>query len=416
MATERLYQKDVYLKEADLIVSALRVYKGRPQVACESTLFFPEGGGQPCDLGTLGGVKVLDVKEDKETGTVWHAVALGGSSEVSAQEALEKAFPIGSAQHAVLDWTRRFDHMQMHCGEHILSGRFFEMYGVENRGFHMGEDYMTIDMAAKDGSPITEEMIRAAELAANEVVWADVPVTTIWFDTAEEAKSQPVRKEIKFGEDISVVFVGDPAHPADCCACCGTHPSSSGQVGLISVLKAENYKGMTRMTIKAGRYALLESVLRSKIASQLAQKYSCEVITLVDRENANDAKNDEVRRELSELKSALAKAEEEKLREALPGFAGSLAIFRYPLMSADDLQSMARKAEDIFTKPAALYSEKDKTVVLATPGIPAAGQLVKDYAGMYGGKGGGSKTLARAIFAKKADAELFMDLIEKHLR
>jgi alanyl-tRNA synthetase len=85
-------------------------------------------------------------------------------------------------------------------------------------------------------------------------------------------------------------------------------------------------------------------------------------------------------------------------------------------MSADDLQSMARKAEAIFTKPTALYSEKDKTVVLATPGTPAAGQLVKDYANMYGGKGGGSKTLARAIFTKKADAELFMDLIEKHLR
>ena len=184
----------------------------------------------------------------------------------------------------------------------------------------------------------------------------------------------------------------------------------------MTVLKAENYKGMTRMTIKAGRPAFEEARTRSKIASQLAQKYSCEVITLLDREAANDAKNDEVRRELSELKSALSKQEEEKLREALPKAEGSLAVFRYPLMSADDLQSMARKAEDIFTKPSALFSEKDKTVVLATPGTPAAGQLVKDYAGMYGGKGGGSKTLARAIFSKKADAELFMDLIEKHLR
>ena len=204
--------------------------------------------------------------------------------------------------------------------------------------------------------------------------------------------------------------------PYDCCACCGTHPSTTGQIGLVSVLKAENYKGMTRITIKAGRPALEESILRSKIASQLAQKHSCEVSTLLEREAANDAKNDLVRRELSELKSALSRAEEEKLREALPAFTGSLAIFRYPLMSADDLQSMARKAEEIFTKPAALYSEKDKTVVLATPGTPAAGQLVKDYANMYGGKGGGSKTLARAIFTKKADAELFMDLLEKHLR
>ena len=311
---------------------------------------------------------------------------------------------------------RRFDHMQMHCGEHVLSGRFFELFGVENHGFHMGEDYMTIDMLAKDGSPITDEMIAKAELAANEVIWRNVPVVTTWFDTAEEALSMPVRKEIKFGEDISVVTVGSVDAPLDCCACCGTHPSTTGQVGLVTVLKAENYKGMTRMTIKAGRPAFEEARTRSKIASQLAQKYSTEVSTLLDREAANDAKNDEVRRELSELKSALSKQEEEKLREALPKAEGSLAVFRYPLMSADDLQSMARKAEDIFTKPSALFSEKDKTVVLATPGTPAAGQLVKDYAGMYGGKGGGSKTLARAIFSKKADAELFMDLIEKHLR
>ncbi|MBQ1580264.1 MAG: alanyl-tRNA editing protein [Firmicutes bacterium] len=404
MATERLYQKDVYLREADLTVTEVREYKGKTQVACESTIFFPEGGGQLCDLGTLNGVAITDVKEDKETGTVWHTVADASG------------FDPGKTVKAVLDWQRRFDHMQMHCGEHILSGRFHELFGVENHGFHMGEDYMTIDMLAKDGSPITDEMIAKAELAANEVIWRNVPVVTTWFDTAEEALSMPVRKEIKFGEDISVVTVGSVDAPLDCCACCGTHPSTTGQVGLVTVLKAENYKGMTRMTIKAGRPAFEEARTRSKIASQLAQKYSCEVITLLDREAANDAKNDEVRRELSELKSALSKQEEEKLREALPKAEGSLAVFRYPLMSADDLQSMARKAEDIFTKPSALFSEKDKTVVLATPGTPAAGQLVKDYAGMYGGKGGGSKTLARAIFSKKADAELFMDLIEKHLR
>ena len=404
MATERLYQKDVYLREADLTVTEIREYKGKQQVACESTIFFPEGGGQLCDLGTLGCVAITDVKEDKETGTVWHTVADASG------------FEPGKTVRAVLDWQRRFDHMQMHCGEHILSGRFHELFGVENHGFHMGEDYMTIDMLAKDGSPVTDEMISQAELAANEVIWRNVPVVTTWFDTAEEALSMPVRKEIKFGEDISVVTVGSVDAPLDCCACCGTHPSTTGQVGLVTVLKAENYKGMTRMTIKAGRPAFEEARTRSKIASQLAQKYSTEVSTLLDREAANDAKNDEVRRELSELKSALSKQEEEKLREALPKAEGSLAVFRYPLMSADDLQSMARKAEDIFTKPSALFSEKDKTVVLATPGTPAAGQLVKDYAGMYGGKGGGSRNLARAIFSKKADAELFMDLIEKHLR
>ncbi len=210
MATERLYQKDVYLREADLTVTEVREYKGKMQVACESTIFFPEGGGQLCDLGTLGGVAISDVKEDKETGTVWHTVADASG------------FEPGRTVKAVLDWQRRFDHMQMHCGEHILSGRFHELFGVENHGFHMGEDYMTIDMLAKDGSPITDEQILQAELAANEVIWRNVPVVTTWFDTAEEALSMPVRKEIKFGEDISVVTVGSVDAPLDCCACCGT--------------------------------------------------------------------------------------------------------------------------------------------------------------------------------------------------
>ena len=415
MATERLYQKDVYLREADLTICETREYKGKVQLACESTLFFPEGGGQPCDLGTLGEFRVTDVKEDKETGTVWHTIEASEASSLDAADLLQR-FPAGSVHRARLDWQRRFDHMQMHCGEHILSGRLFELFGAENRGFHMGADYMTIDLAARDDTPLTEERIEQAVLASNEIIWANLPVTTIWYDTAQEAQSQPVRKAIQFGEDISVVFVGDPSAPADCCACCGTHPATTGQVGLISVLKAENYKGMTRLTLKAGRPALAESVLRSKIASQLAQKHSCDVSKLLEREAANDAKNDAVRRELSELKSALSKQEEEKLRRALGDFEGSLAVFRYSLMSADDLQSLARRAEDAFAKPAALYSEKDKSVVLATPGTPAAGQLVKDYAPMYQGKGGGSKTLARAIFTKDEDAELFMDLLEKHLR
>ena len=104
MATERLYQKDVYLREADLTVCGIREYKGKMQVACDKTIFFPEGGGQPCDLGRLGEVKITDVKEDKETGTVWHTV-----EDTSG-------FAEGQTVHAVLDWTRRFDHMQMHCG------------------------------------------------------------------------------------------------------------------------------------------------------------------------------------------------------------------------------------------------------------------------------------------------------------
>ena len=415
MATEKLFQKDVYLKEADLKVCAVRENKGKIQVAFESTIFFPEGGGQPCDTGKAGGIAVTDVKDEKETGLVWHTV------DIKAEEGADLAngiapFEIGAVVRAELDWEKRFDHMQMHCGEHVLSGVFYNLFKVENHGFHMGEDYMTIDMAAEDGTPITEEMVRAAELACNKVIWENVPVTTVWFDTRDEANSMPVRKQIKFDEDISVVFVGGKADPIDCCACCGTHPSTTGQIGVVTIMKAESYKGMTRITLKAGRYAYLELAKRAKIASNLAQKYSCDVSLIEERIAAAEAKNDEIRRELGELKTAILKSEEEKLRAALANEQKHFTIFRYSMQSADDLQTLARKAEDAFTSVAALYSEKDHSVVLVSCGTPAAGQLVKEYAKMYGGKGGGTPKVARAIFSKAEDAELFMDLIEKHLR
>lgn len=431
MATERLYQKDVYLKEADVKVTAVRTDGGKLRVATDRTVFFPEGGGQPCDLGTLGGLRVLDVQEDKADGLVWHTLEIGAGPEEHAavqpgeairdREADEtgqepKAIRPGETAHAVVDWKRRFSNMQMHCGEHILSGRFHALYGAENRGFHMGADYMTVDILSPDGSTLSEEQIRAAEEAANEIVWSNAPVTTLRFESLREAAAMPLRKDIKADEDISVVLIGDPEDPYDCCACCGTHPERTGQIGLISVLKAESYKGMTRLTIKAGRPAFEESVLRSKIASEMAQKYSCEVSAIAERKAADDAKNALVRRELSELRSALSKEAELELRKALPKQGGSLAVFSYSLQSADDLQSMARRMEDAFERTTALYSERDKTVILASPGTPDAGRLVREYAGMYGGKGGGGPKLARAIFAEKSDADIFLDLLEKHLR
>lgn len=415
MATEKLYQKDVYLKEAELAVTAIENCKGKVRIAFESTIFFPEGGGQPCDRGFAGGVEILDVKEDKDTGIVWHLTAL------DAEEGRDPSlgigpFEVGKTVSAKLDWERRFDHMQMHCGEHVLSGVFHSLFGVENHGFHMGEDYMTIDMAAEDGSAVTEDMVCRAELECNRVIWENLPVTTRWFESREEANSQPVRKAIKFDEEISVVFIGDPAAPADCCACCGTHPSTTGQIGIVTVIKAESYKGMTRITLKAGRHAYLELTRRSKIASNLGQKYSCDVNLIEERIAAAEAKNNEIRRELGELKTALLKQEEEKLRAAFMEGESHFRVFRYAMESADDLQTLARKAEDGITQAAALYSEKDTSVVLVSPGNPPCGQLVKEYAKMYGGKGGGTPRLARAIFSKKEDAELFMDLIEKHLR
>ncbi len=405
MATEKLFQKDAYLREMDAEVTAVRIHGGNMQVALNRSVFFPEGGGQPADWGFLDEVKVIDVHEDKESGDIWHSLEK------------EAEFSPGQRLHGRLDWKRRFGHMQMHCGEHILSGCFHELFDIENCGFHMGSDYMTIDMMAPEGKPLTDEQIREAEIASNEIIWKNLPVRTIYCENREDAEKLPLRKLADFVEgDVSVVLIGDEKKPADCCACCGTHPLQTGSVGLISVLKAEAYKGMTRLTIKAGRFALEEYIKRSDAAATLARKHSCEVVDLLERDEASDAKNEDMRRELSELKAAISKREEEKLREALASNEGAFEAFSYEIQSANELQSMASRMQDSLRAPLALLSRKEHTVVIASPGKPDAGKLVSEFAKLFAGKGGGNKQIARAIFQSSADAKKFIDKLKEVLR
>ena len=418
MKADRLFQRDVYLKENDAEILSLLKTKEECEaegrkfientmlVRLDATVFFPEGGGQPCDLGSIGGLKVLDVQEDKKAGFVWHRLENG-----------ELKTDASGLVHCVLDWERRFDHMQMHCGEHVLSGTFMKLWGIENRGFHMGGGFVTIDMAIPEGSELTEitpEMLVTAELEANKAVWADIPVTTVYFATAAEANEKmPVRKKIKFDEDISVVTVGEGNDIIDCCACCGTHPARTGQIGMIRILRSEKYKGMTRLHCKMGRYALLDAMKRTEITTALCREYSSELPDLMTRMQQASEKNAAAKKELYDLKKNLQAAEAERLR---PQLCEKPLFKSYSDFTADELQAVAHLLEDDLKGLIALTSEKDNAVLLASGGTPACGALVKENAKIYQGRGGGSPKLARALFSSKADCELFCDLIEKHLR
>ena len=409
--TEKLYVKDVYLKEAELTLSEVKEEKGKLKAAFSSSLFFPEGGGQLCDTGEIAGYTVTDVKEDKESGTIWHTLEPKAGAEV-----LEP----GKSYTARLDWKKRFEHMQMHCGEHILSGAFYKLYGAVNKGFHMGAEYTTIDIDLPEDSPykeISPEMAAAAERLANEAVWADLPVQTIFFDTADEARKLPVRKAIKFEEDISVVVVGDLNDPADCCACCGTHPKSSGQIGIIKITHTEKYKGMYRCYVKCGFSAYEDYCEKQLIADTLGLKYSCDPKDLEKTLAAAETKTEEIYKKYSSLKGYYLRKTEEEFREKLKTpKEKSIRIECFEQFPADDLQTMLRKMEDVITEPVALVSPREHTAVLASSGAPDCGKIVKECAPIYHGKGGGKPNIARAIFEKAEDLELFLDLVEKHLR
>ncbi len=417
MKTTKLYQQDRYLKNWTAEITSVQSsdeIPGQFTLTLDQTAFFPEGGGQSCDTGMIEicgtAFKVTDVQEDGDH--VIHTVAApsdGSLPELSA----------GTAVSCSLDWDRRFDNMQRHCGEHILSGIFFSLFGGVNRGFHMGHDYMTIDISLEEKPEITEITYQdalKAELEANKVIWSDAPVTVLRFDSREEAEKMPLRKTLAFDEDISIVCVGSVENASDCVACCGTHPDTAGQVGLIKVCKIEKYKGMFRIYFEAGQRALADYGMKHDMLTDLSNRYSSSVEDFPSKLRAQEEKNASLKDELFHLKKAYIENECANL-DAMILDSADLNVVVYPLehLSLDDAFNMGKHYMGKTGRLVMLYAKKDTSYILVSDGSVKCGALVKEYASFYSGKGGGSDTSARAIFSNADDAALFADLIKKHL-
>ena len=411
MKTERLFKEDVYMKEAEAAVTSLTETKeGRTAVTLDRTIFFPTGGGQSCDRGTIAGFPVIDVYEDEKADDIIHVL------DCRPSEFEHAVSPAGKLLKLSLDWEHRFDNMQRHCGEHILSGMFYREYGGVNRGFHMGDQYMTIDIsleAKPEFTAITWEMAKHAEECANEAIWQNQPVITRHFDTKKEAENLPLRKALALEKDITIVCVGSVENPADCVACCGTHPATAGQVGLIKIFKVEPNKGMFRIYFEAGKRAFLKYQQELDTLTALSNSLSAGTDDVLSKYHAQIEKNKEARSQLHFLKKEVIMREAADIAEALEKGEN---VRRYHILSLDDLTVLAREVSPYAKKIVFLVHEPSYTVFLASDGSVDCGKLVKDNAQIYGGKGGGNKTTARAIFTKDEYVDTFIDLIEKHLR
>ncbi|MDO4393961.1 MAG: alanyl-tRNA editing protein [Bacillota bacterium] len=408
----KLFQQNVYVKEWDaVIVRVTKIDENTAGIYLDQTAFFPEGGGQSCDTGTITSpdvsMDVIDVQEDGLQ--IIHTVRISSGN-----------FPdSGVSVHCRLDWGRRFDNMQRHCGEHILSGICHSLFGGINRGFHMGHDAMTIDISLEENPQITEityAMAMVAELEANKVIWADSPVTVMRFDSREEAENLPLRKALAFDEDISIVCVGSPENASDCVACCGTHPSTAGQVGIIKIFKVEKYKGMFRIFFEAGQRALEACRLRHDILYKLSNRYSSSIEDFPSKLRSSEAKMAETKAKLHRITAALIAKESAELDEKAASSNDNVIIHRLKVLSMDDVFNMSKTYMGNTPKLLLLYSEEDTSFILVSSGTPSCGKLVKEYASFYNGKGGGNDLSARAIFTSEEDAMLFADLVVKHLK
>ena len=228
--TEKLYYIDPYMSSFTARVLSCTQSKKGWEIVLDRSAFYPEGGGQPGDSGYIGNVRVEDTHE--KNGEIVHYCA----------EAIE----VGGEVDCAIDFDRRFDFMQQHSGEHMVSGLIHERFGCDNVGFHMGKDTVTIDF----NCAISEEALREIEIKANALIWENRPVHIFWPD-AEALSTLPYRSKKELRGEVRIVeFPG-----TDICACCGTHVRSTGEIGLIKLLSVHPFREGVRIEMLSGKRA-----------------------------------------------------------------------------------------------------------------------------------------------------------------
>ncbi len=373
MDTVKLYYENAYTQDFTAVVQSCEAVKNGFAVTLDRTAFYPEGGGQPADHGTLGEARVLDVHE--KDGVVTHLC--------------DRALSVGAEVGGRIDWARRFDHMQQHSGEHIISGLLCSTFHCDNVGFHMGADVVTIDYNA----PITWEQALELERRANAYIWADHPIR-IWYPSAEELATLPYRSKKELTSAVRITeFPG-----ADRCACCGTHVTSSAQVGLLKLLSCQKFRDGVRLELLCGQRALDCLAAGWEQARQIGQALS------VKPQSAFAAVS-RLQEELLSLKEKAARLEEADFAHTAAQYrdAGSVLHIAEPL-DGDG----ARRLCDAIAKAAggrcAVFAGQDGDYRYAV--IESGGdlrQFIKDMNTALHGRGGGRDGFAQGSAACTAE-------------
>lgn len=266
--TEKLFYTDSHMQNFEATVMSCSLSPKGYEAVLDRTAFFPEGGGQGADTGYLGDVRVLDVHE--RAGIIYHL--------------LEEKIEEGTIVSGVIDWEQRFTRMQQHSGEHIVSGLIHERFGYNNVGFHLGDELCTLDVSG----PLTRDELREIEEAANEAVYANIPVEVL-YPSKEALAEMEYRSKIEIEGQVRIVRIGE----VDTCACCAPHVNTTGEIGMIKFVQWQNYKGGVRITMVCGRRALKDYRMKEdgvkKIMASLCAKEEliAEAVERLKEENSS---------------------------------------------------------------------------------------------------------------------------------
>ncbi len=379
--TERLYYDDAYLTEFDAQVTKVCERNGRVCVALDRSAFYPTSGGQPFDRGSIAGCAVTDVYVDGD-GEVWHEI--------------DGRLAIGDAVHGSIDWERRFDHMQQHGGEHMIAGAIYELTGGMTIGLHLGAEVSTIDVEFADGAThISEELVERIEDVVNERIQRDWPVRC-WFPDAAELAALPLRKQPTVKEHVRIVAMGD----FEMVACGGTHPSSTGQIGLVKIVDTAPARGKLRVSFVCGRRAYMD-YRRSYRAAWAASKLLATNLSALAENIAGKLER------LREAEHALGRLRREMLFQAIPAMLDGAETLpgggRLVCKTVEaDAQALRELASELIGRGgvAALLAAKDgekHSLVFARSADLSygMGKIMSEAARACGGKGGGRPDFAQ---------------------
>ncbi len=375
METEKLYYADPFLKTFTATVLDCQPGKNGFVVTLDRTAFYPEGGGQPADHGTLDGAAVTDVHE--KNGVVLHNV--------------DSAVEIGKTVTGVIDWARRFDHMQQHSGEHICSGLICGRCHCDNVGFHMGTDMVTIDFNAD----IPWEELLEIEAQANQYIYEDHPID-IQFHRGAELDAIDYRSKKPLEGDVRIVaFPG-----ADCCACCGTHVLRSGQVGLVKFLSVQKFREGVRIELLCGKRALDYLSRTWEQAKTIGQRLSVKPVDAA-------AAVERLEHELSAAKLRCAQMEESVFAAIAQEQAGKGDVLLFqPPMKPDSVRKLADAAAKTCGGLAAVFAGEGIHYAYAlgrADGQDISAQVKAMNAALHG-RGGGRNGFAQGSVEAEQNA------------
>lgn len=367
MPAKKLFRENPYQAEFSATVLSCVPQGAHFAVELDATCFYPEGGGQPADIGALGSARVLDVHEKGEA--VVHTT--------------DTPLNIGETVTGKIDWPHRFSLMQHHTGEHIVSGIVHKLFKLDNVGFHMGSAMVTVDFNGE----LSAEQLAVVELAANRAVFADTPVQESYPD-ADTLAALPYRSKKALSGEVRIITIPN----ADCCACCGTHVARTGEIGLIKLLSSQRYKGGTRVGLLCGEKALADYRQKDASVADISHLLSAKPAEVAEAVQRILSESDTLRTELATAKDKLFGFRLESIDRG----DGFLCLFEEGL-TPNELRRFCTRLVEHRPGPCLLLCGDDEGGYRYALGVAEgdARTLSRELHLVLGGKGGGNAQLVQ---------------------